>query len=122
MSAKGEQGGGVSTPGILTVEMKNKQALYSSYMPFIKNGGMFISTKKAHRLGEEVFALLYLEEQDEKMPVAGKVIWVTPNNAQGRRQPGIGIQFSPQDNGATQKKIEAIIAGMKDTDHPSHTM
>lgn len=123
MSTNGGQiGSGIGTPGIMTVEMKSKQALYAAYMPYIKNGGLFIATKKAHRLGEEVFALLHLEEQDEKMPVAGKVIWITPNNAQGRRQPGIGIQFSPQDNGATQKKIEAIIAGMQEGEYPSHTM
>lgn len=121
MSSNGNQGG-MSTPGIMTVSMKDKHALYAAYMPYIKNGGLFISTRNQHRLGEEVFALLHLEEQEEKLPVAGKVVWVTPRNAQGKRYPGIGIQFSPQDNGATQKKIEAIIAGMKATENPSYTI
>ena len=112
----------MSTPGIMTVEMKDKHALYAAYMPYIKNGGLFIPTKKDHRLGEEVFALLHLVEHDEKLPVAGKVVWITPSNAQGKRYSGIGIQFSPQDNGSTQKKIEAIVAGMKEHEHLSHTM
>lgn len=122
MSSTDDRIGGMGTPGIMTVEMKDKHALYAAYMPYIKNGGLFIATKKAHRLGEEVFALLHLQEQNEKLPVAGKVIWITPSNAQGKKYSGIGIQFSPQDNGSTQKKIEAIVAGMKDTDNISYTM
>ena len=122
MSTNGKQIGGVITPGIMTVEMKDKHALYAAYMPYIKNGGLFINTKKTHRLGEEVFALLHLLEQEERLPVAGKVVWITPSNAQGKRYPGIGIQFSPQDHGSTQKKIETIIAGMQVTEHISHTM
>ena len=122
MCADVNRNGGMATPGIMTVEMKDKHALYAAYMPYIKNGGLFISTKKSHRLGEEVFALLHLVEQEERLPVAGKIVWITPANAQGKRYPGIGIQFSPQDNGATQKKIETIIAGMQEAEHVSHTM
>ena len=113
---------GAGAPGILTLNIKDKSALYASYMPYIKNGGLFIPTTRAHSLGDEVFALVTLVEQDERLPVAGKVIWVTPPGAQGKRTPGIGIQFSNQDNGVTQKKIETIIAGMKDSEHYSHTL
>lgn len=122
MSTNERRLGRAGTPGIMTVELENKQALFAAYMPFIKNGGLFISTREAYALGEEVFALLNLQEQQEKLPVAGKVVWITPRHAQGKRYPGIGIQFSPQDNGATQKKIESIIAGMQASEHRSHTM
>jgi hypothetical protein len=44
--------------------------------------------------------------EDEKLPVAGRVIWLTPKGAQGKRTAGIGVQFSDQDRGQTQKKIE----------------
>lgn len=122
MSTSGNKLGRAGTPGIMTVELENKQALFAAYMPFIKNGGLFINTRDSYVLGEEVFALLHLQEQEEKLPVAGKVVWVTPRHAQGKRFPGIGIQFSPQDNGATQKKIETIIAGMKAEEHTTNTM
>lgn len=113
---------GSGAPGILTLNIQDKKSLYAAYMPYVKNGGLFIPTTRPHKLGDEVFALVTLVEQNERMPVAGKVIWITPPGAQGKRSPGIGIQFSTQDNGVTQKKIETIIAGMKESEHYSHTM
>lgn len=112
---------GAASPGILTLNIKDKNALYSSYMPFIKNGGLFIPTNKEYSLGDEVFILLTLMEDAERIPVAGKVVWLTPRAAQGKRVQGIGVQFSSQDNGETQKKIEAYLAGVN-VERPTHTM
>ena len=72
-------------PGILTLNIKDKSALYVAYMPFIKNGGLFIPTTKEYKLGDEVFILLTLMDSAERLPVAGKVVWVTPRGAQGKR-------------------------------------
>lgn len=109
-------------PGILTLNIKDKSALYVSYMPFVKNGGLFIPTTKEYRLSDEVFILLTLMDSAERLPVAGKVVWITPKGAQGKRAQGIGVQFSNQDGGSTQKKIEALLAGALGADRPTHTM
>jgi len=69
--------------GILSLAVKDKAALYSAYMPFVKNGGIFVPTPKRYFLGDEVFLLLTLPDSSERLPVAGKVIWVTPAGAQG---------------------------------------
>lgn len=111
-----------AAPGILTLNIKDKSALYVSYMPFIKNGGLFIPTTRDSKLGDEVFLLLTLMDSAERLPVAGKVVWITPKGAQGKRQQGIGVQFSAQDGGATLKKIEAYLAGALGADRPTHTM
>ena len=113
---------GGAQPGILTLNIKDKSALYVSYMPFIKNGGLFIPTTRDSKLGDEVFLLLTLMDSSERLPVAGKVVWVTPRGAQGKRQQGIGVQFSPQDGGTTQKKIESYLAGALGGDKATHTM
>ncbi|MEK6805295.1 MAG: PilZ domain-containing protein [Pseudomonadota bacterium] len=113
---------GGAQPGILTLNIKDKSALYVSYMPFIKNGGLFIPTNKAYKLSDEVFILLTLMDSAERLPVAGKVVWLTPQGAQGKRAQGIGVQFSAQDAGATQKKIESLLAGALGADRPTHTM
>ncbi len=113
---------GGAQPGILTLNIKDKSALYVAYMPFIKNGGLFIPTGKEYRLGDEVFILLTLMDNPERIPVAGKVVWLTPRGAQNKRVQGIGVQFSAQDGGATQKKIEALLAGALGADRPTHTM
>ncbi|MEQ1440573.1 PilZ domain-containing protein [Fontimonas sp. SYSU GA230001] len=113
---------GGAQPGILTLNIKDKAALYVAYMPFIRNGGLFIPTSKDYKLGDEVFILLTLMESPERIPVAGKVVWLTPKGAQNKRLQGIGVQFSAQDAGATQKKIEALLAGAVGADRPTHTM
>jgi type IV pilus assembly protein PilZ len=111
-----------SKPGLLTLTIKDKSALYLAYMPFVKNGGLFIPTNSNYRLGDEVFMLLNLMGEDEKLPVAGRVIWMTPKGAQGKRTAGIGVQFSEQDRGNTQRKIESYLAGALGGDKPTHTM
>ncbi|MDD3517043.1 MAG: PilZ domain-containing protein [Chromatiales bacterium] len=108
--------------GIVTLAIKDKAALYAAYMPFVKNGGLFIPTPKPYKVNDEVFLLLTLPEEKERLPVAAKVIWITPQRAQGNRIPGIGVQFSPHDNGATRNRIEGLLAGALQSDRPTHTM
>lgn len=108
--------------GILSLTIKDKGALYAAYMPFVKNGGLFIPTNKAYQLGDEVFMLLTLMEETEKLPVAGKIVWITPKGAQGSRASGIGVQFSDQDGGNARRKIETYLAGALQAERPTHTM
>ena len=108
--------------GIISLAIKDKGSLYASYIPFVKSGGLFIPTTKNFNLGEEVFMLLTLMEESERIPVAGQVIWITPQGSQGNRTTGIGVQFSSQDNGETRTKIEALLGGALQADRPTHTM
>lgn len=107
--------------GILTLTIKDKAVLYAAYMPFIQNGGLFIPTSKTYQLGDEVFLLLNLMDETEKIPVAGKVVWITPKGAQGNRAAGIGVQFNAEDEMA-RNKIETYLAGALSSDRPTHTM
>ncbi len=107
--------------GILSLTIRDKAVLYSAYMPFLDNGGLFVPTNKAYRVGDEVFMLLTLMDEPEKIPIAGKVVWVTPRAAQGNRTAGIGVQFSEQDV-AANTKIENHLAGSLGSDRPTHTM
>ena len=114
--------GGFKQGGILSLAIKDKSSLYPAYMPFIKNGGLFIPTNKKYKLGEEVFMLLTLMDEKEKLPVAGKIVWITPTGSQGNRLAGIGVQFSEQDNGQIRNKIEGYLAGALKSDRQTHTM
>jgi len=106
--------------GILSLTIKDKSVLYAAFMPFIKNGGLFIPTNKSYKLGDEVL-LLNLMDEPEKIPVAGKVVWITPKGAQGSRAAGIGVQFNEGDNTA-RNKIETYLAGALKSQRPTHTM
>jgi type IV pilus assembly protein PilZ len=107
--------------GILSLTIKDKAVLYAAYMPYVKNGGLFIPTNKSYNIGDEVFVLLNLMDEPEKIPVAGKVVWITPKGAQGNRSAGVGIQFTESDSVAVHK-IETYLAGILESERPTHTM
>lgn len=107
--------------GILSPVMKDKAVLYAAYMPFLQGGGLFIPSTKSYKLGDDVFMLLALMDEPEKLPVAGKVVWITPKGAQGNRAAGIGVQFNDPDN-TVQRKIETYLAGSLESDRATYTM
>lgn len=107
---------------ILNFAIKDKNALYASFMPFIRNGGLFIPTTKHYQLGDEIFLLLQLMDETDRIPVAGKVIWITPPGAEGNRAVGVGVQFSDQDKGVARRKIEEYLAGALKAERSTHTM
>lgn len=121
--AEAESKAPISRPGVLSLSIKEKPALYAAYMPFLKGGGIFIPTAKAYRLGDEVFMLLTLMDDPNKLPVAGKVAWITPAEAQGNKSQGIGVQFSDNESGiAARNKIEGLLGGNLKSTRPTHTM
>jgi type IV pilus assembly protein PilZ len=108
--------------GILTISIKDKSALYAAYMPFVVNGGLFIPTNRDYEMGQEVFLLLNLMEETERLPIVGKIIWKTPPQSGGYRSSGIGVQFSDEDGGVARNKIETYLAGALASDRSTHTM
>ena len=108
--------------GIANLAIKDKKTLYKSYMSFVKNGGLFIPTKRMYKMGEEVLLLLTLMDEAEKLPIAGTVIWKTPEGSDANRVAGIGIQFSDKDGGKAKNKIETYLAGALELDRSTYTM
>ena len=110
-------------PGVLSLSIKEKSALFAAFMPFIKGGGLFIPTNKNYKMGEEVFMLLTLMDDAAKIPVSGKVVWVTPSGAHGSRTQGVGVQFAANESGkAAHNKIEGWLGGSLKSNRPTHTM
>ena len=69
---------------VLTLTIQDKGVLYGAYMSFLQNGGLFVPTTRPYRLGDEVFLLLTLMDEPEKLPVAGRVVWITPEGGPGQ--------------------------------------
>jgi type IV pilus assembly protein PilZ len=110
-------------PGALSLNIREKAILYAAYMPFLKGGGIFIPTTKQYRLGDEIFMLIGLMGDTNKIPVAGKVVWITPAGSQGNKAQGIGVQFSDDEGGvAARTKIEELLGGQLTINRPTHTM
>lgn len=119
----GPTGAGMPRQGILPLVIKDKGALYNAYMSFVKGGGLFVPTAKRYNLGDEVFLLITLMDDKDRLGVSGKVVWITPPGAQGNRTAGIGIQFNESADGEVARtKIESILAGIIGSDRGTHTM
>ena len=61
----------LSRPGVLSLNIREKAALYAAYMPYLKGGGIFIPTNRQYQLGEEVFMLLSLMDDPQRIAVQG---------------------------------------------------
>jgi type IV pilus assembly protein PilZ len=111
----------MSKHGILSLTINKKAALHAAYMPFINSGALFIPTTRCYQLADELFLLIKLLDCVEIIPVAGKVIWITPTRAQGRRVAGVGVQFiDPSES--LKKRIEHFLLGKLDRDKSTHTL
>ena len=110
-------------PGVLSLHIKERTALYAAYMPFCRNGGIFIPTEKPFQMGEEVFLLLSLMTEPEKHAIQGKVAWITPAHAAEKRVQGVGVAFATSDAARAAKiKIENLLVGSQNSTRPTHTL
>lgn len=109
-------------PAVLSLAIKEKAALYAAYMPYLKNGGIFVPTHRTYQLGDEVYLILTLLDDPTKFPVAGKVVWISPAGG-GSRQPGIGVHFPGDEAGMlARKRIEELLGSALRSSRPTHTI
>ena len=60
-------------PSVIQLVFREKGALYAAYMPFLRNGGMFVPTTKPYQIGDEIYLILALMDDPNKYPIAGTV-------------------------------------------------
>jgi len=116
-----EISGGGMRDGIITLTIPDAHELHACYMPFINRGGLFIPTRKQFVLGDEVFVVLDLFGEAEKIPLAGTVVWITPAGVVTSRKQGIGIQLNA-DAGPLVAKIETLLVDLLTTDRLTHSL
>ena len=110
-------------PGVLSLNIRERTALYAAYMPFLKNGGIFLPTQKAYKLGDEIYLILSLMDDPNKYPIAGKVAWITPPAANNNKAQGIGVHFPDDESGQRAKlKIEEILGAALRSSRATHTL
>ncbi|MFZ6845071.1 PilZ domain-containing protein [Undibacterium sp. RuTC16W] len=110
-------------PSVLSLAIKEKAALYSAYMPFLKNGGIFVPTNKGYRLGEEIYLILTLLDDPNKYPIAGKVAWITPAGAGNNKSQGIGVHFPDDESGTRIKlRVEELLGAAIRSSRATHTL
>ena len=113
----------IARPTVLSLAIKEKAALYAAYMPFLKFGGMFVPTQKPYKIGDEIYLILALMNDPNKYPIAGKVSWITPADANNNKAQGIGVHFPDDESGHKAKlRIEEILGAALRSSRATHTL
>jgi len=111
-----------SRQGVMSLTIRDKKTLHACYMPFVRNGGLFIPTDRLFELGDEVFVLLRLMDEPQRYPITGRVIWINPPATSSGRPRGIGIQFSSLENSELQEKILFYLEEYLRSEQATYTM
>lgn len=107
---------------VISIAIKDKQALYMSYMPFIDGGGLFVPTKKEYKIGDEMFLLVKIMDEVDPIQVSGKVVWISPPGSLGNKPRGVGIQFMGDDAANNVRLIENKLGASVSLTRATHTM
>ncbi|ARS53845.1 PilZ domain-containing protein [Kushneria konosiri] len=92
----------------LSFTFNDTNALRMAWMPLFERGGLFLSTPVRHRLGQRVYMLLTLPEEQEARPASGIVAWLSPSGMVGQREGGVGIHLDAEEQ-ALREHIEALL-------------
>ena len=110
-------------PGVFTLVIRSKAALYAAWIPLLKGGGIFLPSNRSHALGDEVLILLTLLDDSNKIPLQGSIAWINPANAAGNRTQGIGVRLHESDIARELKKrVEGLLAGVLQSPRPTNTI
>jgi type IV pilus assembly protein PilZ len=112
-----------SRPSVIQLVFREKGALYAAYIPLFADGGLFVPTTRDYRIGDDIYLLLSLPDDNQRYPVAGRVGWITPSNASGGRTQGVGVRF-PADEKTRQLKlkIEEMLGTSISSAKPTQTL
>jgi type IV pilus assembly protein PilZ len=111
-----------SRPAVLSLAIKEKAALYAAYMPYLRNGGIFVPTNRPYKLGDEVYLILTIMDDPTKYPIAGRVVWISPAGGTART-PGIGVHFPGDESGiAARRRIEEVLGAAIKSGRQTHTI
>ncbi|RMX08470.1 pilus assembly protein PilZ [Corticibacter populi] len=109
-------------PSVIQLNIKEKAALYASYIPLFKEGGIFVPTEREYRMGDSVFVMLSLPDDPKKYAIAGTVAWITPAGAAGRTQ-GVGVRFPADEKSSELRtKIENRLGSSLNSERATHTV
>lgn len=107
----------------ISVNIVTKEQLYRSYMSYVKEGALFIPTKREFNFGDHVLLKIQLIDEKNIFQLPGEIIWITPPGAQYGMNAGIGVRFLDGKVATElQSKISTYLAGLSESDKLTDTM
>jgi len=105
---------------IIALSITDRGALQAAYMSFLENGGVFVPTPQSYALGDPIFLLFGLMDESERLPVQGKVVWVSASG--GTAATGVGVEFTGDKAASVKKSIEDHLGGLINSERATNTM
>ena len=87
-----------SKKNIFRLNIRDTHTLEKIYMPYIKNGGLFVPGDADAAIGDQVFLMITLFDHASKMAIDATIIWITPKHTQENKVQGFGVRFNDNDN------------------------
>lgn len=107
---------------VMSLTIRDRTGLHAAYMAFLQQGGIFVPGVRACQIGDEVFVLLTLMQDDTRYPIAGTVAWITPEGS-AQRTPGVGVAFPDDESGVrVRRRIEELLGTALASSRPTHTV
>ncbi|KFZ31790.1 hypothetical protein IDSA_03640 [Pseudidiomarina salinarum] len=103
------------------LNIDTEEQLRRAYMPFIKQGALFVATDDPYKLGDELTLVVRLPEDTEDTLVKGTVVWLSPATASTSDLRGIGVQFR-DDKSHLRNRIETKLGNFGESASPTATM
>jgi type IV pilus assembly protein PilZ len=93
-----------------------------SYVPLLKNGGIFVPTSHPYQLGDHLYLMLTLPYDTERYSLSCTVIWVNPVGVSGGAAPGVGLHLSEEPEAqAVHQKILGLLSRIEKAPPYTHT-
>lgn len=105
-------GKGKSVGRNLSMSINDKQSLHASYMPFVKDGALFVPTNESFSLQDEVVLQLRLVYEGKKLLIPGRVVWIAQGKSQQGTVPGVGIQFVGEQRARIRQFLEDMLGDL----------
>lgn len=105
----------------IPLDFMDIKELYRCYMPFLKQGGLFVRTAKAYKMGQSLALNVTLPDALEPILVTGKVAWITPHGAQNASPAGVGVAFI-DDKHRLSEQITKLVAGLQASHEITYTL
>ncbi|WP_068545234.1 PilZ domain-containing protein [Thalassotalea crassostreae] len=103
------------------LSFKNEREIYMAYMPFLKQGGMFVKTNEPYEIGDEIELEITLPGQIDGTTMQTTVCWITPPGAQNGTEQGVGLAFGKDENNVCSQ-IEKELGRLLNSKDATFTM
>jgi len=113
---------GENRPTVLQFAIQDLPNLYVSYIPMLKNGGIFVPTSRRYELSDPLYLLLSLPYSDQKHSLSCQVIWINPVGVSGGSSHGVGLMLPDTEEAiALNREIIVLLSRLEKVPPYTHT-